>query len=267
MRPFNFLPLAACTAFMTFNSSLPAQAVPAIDLGTAGNFAVLAGTTVTNTGPTTIVGNVGVAPGTAITGFPPGSVASPGGLHANDSTAIQAESDLQTALNQGQALTPGTSLTGQDLGGLTLTPGVYDFTTSAQLTGNLNLNDLGNPNAEIVFQVGTSLTTATGSEVLLNGENGDNVFWVVGTSATLGTGTSFEGNILADTSITLDNGSTIGSGRALAENGAVTLDTNAISVPASEVPELSPSTVAAPLALFGFFGLLLADRRRKAIVG
>ena len=150
-------------------------------------------------------------------------------MHAADAVALQAQNDLTTAYNAAAGLAPTQNLTGQDLGGLTLTPGVYFFSSSAQLTGTLTLNDLGDPNAQFVFQIGSTLTTASNSSVVtINGGSmpGCNVFWQVGSSATLGTGTAFEGHILALTSITLNTGATILDGSALARNGAVTLDTN-----------------------------------------
>ena len=200
-------------------------------LGTAETYGVLAGSTVTNTGPSVIMGNVGVSPGAAVVGFPPGIVVPPGTIHAADANAAQAQIDSTNAYNTLQALPFQVSLTGQDLGGLVLGPSVYNFANSAQLTGILTLNGLGNPAAQFVFQIGTSLTTASNSAVLLiNGANGNNVFWAVGSSATLGTNTVFAGNILALTSITLNTGATITCGRALAQNGAVTLDTNTITL-------------------------------------
>ncbi len=214
-------------------AGLPIQAMAAsIDLGSAGNFAVLAGSTVTNTGNTVITGGgVGVSPGTAITGFPPGTIALPFTMHNGDAVAAQAQSDLTIAYNVAVGLAPTQTLTGQDLGGLTLTPGVYFFSSTAQLTGTLTLNDLGNPNDQFVFQIGSTLTTASNSKVVTIGGSipGSNVFWQVGSSATLGTGTAFEGHILALTSITLTTDATILNGSALARNGAVTLDTNTIS--------------------------------------
>jgi hypothetical protein len=200
-----------------------------ISLGTAQSFGVLGGSTATNTGATTVNGNVGVSPGAAVTGFPPGVVVG-GAIHNNDAVAVQAQNDLTTAYND-IATTPCTvDLTGQDLGGLTLTPGVYCFSTSAQLTGPLVLDALGNPNALFLFKVGSTLTTASGSTVtVINGGNSCNrVFWQVGSSATLGTATSFAGDILALTSITLTTGANT-SGRVLARNGAVTLDTNNVN--------------------------------------
>jgi hypothetical protein len=208
------------------------QAKAAVNLGTAGDFAVLAGSTVTNTGPSVIDGgDVGVSPGSAITGFPPGIVVPPFTMHAADGVALQAQNDLTTAYNAAAGLAPTQNLTGQDLGGMTLLPGVYFFMSSAQLTGTLTLNNLGDPNAEFVFQIGSTLTTASNSSVVtINGGPmpGCNVFWQIGSSATLGTGTAFEGHILALTSITMTTGSTILNGSALARNGAVTLDDNRI---------------------------------------
>lgn len=196
---------------------------------TAGSFGVLAGSTVTNTGSTVINGNVGVSPGTAIIGFPPGLV-NGGVIHAADAVALQAQIDNTNAYNvlAGRPIT--TNLTGQDLGGKTLVAGVYGFNTSAQLTGTLTLNGQGNPNSVFIINVGSTLTTASGSSIsLINGAQGGNVFFRVGSSATLGTSTSFVGDILALTSITLNTSAKIICGDALAQNGAVTLDTNTIT--------------------------------------
>jgi hypothetical protein len=197
-------------------------------LGTADSFAVLAGSTVTNTGATNVFGNLGVDPGLAVTGFPPGLV-SGGTIHAGDAVALQAQNDATGAYITlaGEASTA--DLTGKDLGGMTLTAGVYHFSSSAQLTGALTLDAAGDPNALFVFQIGSTLTTATSSSVLvLNGAEDCNIFWQVGSSATLGTTTAFKGTIIALTSITLDHGATV-SGRALARNAAVTMDDNQIS--------------------------------------
>src|ERR1700722_11177597 len=198
-----------------------------VTLGAAGSFGVLAGSTVTNTGSSVVAGNVGVWPGKAITGFPPGI--SGGKLYAGGAVAQKAQRDLTTAYNVAASMAPTMVLTGHDLGGMTLTPGVYSFSSSAQLTGTLTLNDLGNPNAVFVFQIGSTLTTASGSAVVFTSSLADkNVFWQVGSSATLGTTTAFNGNILALTSITLNNGASIGCGSALAINGAVTMNNNVI---------------------------------------
>ncbi|HYC89475.1 MAG TPA: ice-binding family protein [Thermoanaerobaculia bacterium] len=200
-----------------------------ISLGTAQNFGVLGGSAVTNTGPSTVNGNVGVSPGTSVTGFPPGVVVG-GAIHSNDAVAVQAQNDLTTAYNNIAATPCTVDLTGQNLGGLTLTPGVYCFSSSAQLTGALVLDAQGNPNALFLFKIGSTLTTSSGASVrVINGGNPCNhVFWQVGSSATIGTASSFAGDILALTSITLTTGAST-TGRTLARNGAVTLDTNNVN--------------------------------------
>jgi hypothetical protein len=199
----------------------------AIGLGTAGAFAVLGGSTVTNTGPSIINGDLGVSPGSAVTGFPPGIVN--GTIHAADATAAQAQADLTVAYNNAAGQACDTNLTGQDLGGLTLVAGVYCFDSSAGLTGALTLNGQGQAGARFIFQIGSQLTTASSSSVnLIKGVRPCNVFWQIGSSATLGTATSFVGNIMALTSVTMTTGATL-RGRALAQNGAVTLDTNTIT--------------------------------------
>ena len=203
----------------------------AVALGTAESFAVLGGSTVTNTGPTVVSGNLGVSPGSAVTGFPPGIVVPPGTIHSADAVALQAQSDVVIAYNDLAGRASNFDLTGQDLGGLTLVPGVYTFSSSAQLTGTLTLDAQGNPDAEFIFQIGSTITTASNSSVnVINGADGCNVYWQVGSSATLGTNTAFTGNILALTSITLVTNATIMDGRALARNGAVTMDSNQVSI-------------------------------------
>jgi hypothetical protein len=227
----------------------PGFAQSAPSLGTAQSYAVLGGSTVTNTGPSVINGDLGVSPGSAVTGFPPGIVTN-GALHAADAVALQAQNDLTTAYNNlaGQGCT--TDLTGQNLGGMTLTPGVYCFSTSAQLTGTLTLNALGNANSVFIFKIGSTLTTASNATVsVINGGPACNVFWQIGSSATLGTGTTFAGNILALTSITLNTGARI-SGRALARNGAVTLDTNNVDrFACAGAPATCPTITLAPATL------------------
>lgn len=207
-------------------SEASVQAAPT--LGTAQTFAVMAGSTVTNVGATTLVGDLGVAPGLAITGFPPGLVTG-GTVHAGDATALQAQAGVTTAYNVLAGDACNGDLTGKDLGGLTLTQGVYCFSSSAQLTGTLVLDAQGSAGAVFIFQIGSTLTTASNaSVVVINGGQGCNVFWQVGSSATLGTGTTFTGSILALTSITLNTGVSL-AGRALARNGAVTMHTDHVA--------------------------------------
>ncbi|MFE9067921.1 ice-binding family protein [Streptomyces violaceusniger] len=189
-------------------------------------FAVLAGQTVTNTGPSVVNGDLGVSPGTAVTGFPPGLVN--GTIHSADAAALQAQNDLTVAYDNAAGRTPDASISG-DLGGLTLAPGVYNAASSIGLTGTLTLDAGGNVNAVWVFQVGSTLTTAsTNSVLLINGAAPRNVYWQIGSSATLGTNTTFVGRILALTSITITTGTTI-DGQALARNGSVTMDNNTIT--------------------------------------
>jgi hypothetical protein len=198
-------------------------------LGTAANFAVLGGSAVTNTGATVVTGDLGVSPGTSISGFPPGSVT--GTMHSADPAATAAQADIGTALGVAAGEPCDTNLTGQNLGGLTLTPGVYCFDSSAQLTGVLKLDALGSPTAKWLFQVTSSLTTASNAAVVLvNGASncGNNINWQIGSSATVGSGTMFLGNILALTSITLATGAN-STGSLYAHTGAVTMDTNKVS--------------------------------------
>lgn len=219
--------MTAAMILSTLVISPAAAAEARVGLGTASAFAVLAGSAVTNTGPSMITGDLGVSPGSAVSGFPPGQVL--GTIHADDATAAQAQSDLTIAYNDAAGRACDVDLTGQDLGGMTLTSGTYCFSSSAQLTGPLTLDAEGDPNAVFIFQIGSTLTTASASSVLLiNGAQSCNVYWQVGSSATLGSATTFVGNILALTSITLVTGASI-DGRALARNGAVTLDTNDIT--------------------------------------
>ncbi len=205
-----------------------AQAATAPSLGTTQSFAVLAGSTVTNTGSTVVTGNLGVWPGAAATGFPPGLVAG-GTIESATAVALQAQSDTTTAYDALEGESCDQDLTGQDLGGLTLTAGTYCFSSSAQLTGTLTLDAEGDPAAVFIFQIGSTLTTASKSEVaMINGGNLCNAYWQVGSSATLGTSTKFIGSILALESITLTTGASV-LGRALARNAAVTMDTNTVS--------------------------------------
>lgn len=238
-----------------------------VNLGTAGTFAVLAGQTVTNTGATIVDGNVGVAPGSAITGVPPAVVVPPSTQYAGDAVALPAQNDLTTGYNfaAGEACPALNNLTGTDLGGLTLLPGVYCFTSGAGLTGTLTLNDEGDSNSVFVFQIGDTLITQSASSVVfINGSQGD-VYWQVGSSATLGSTTSFEGNILAHDSISLDTGATISCGSALAETGGVTMETNQISVGCGTEgsPSPTPEVSTAPMLLIGAPALLWLRKSRS----
>ena len=244
---------------------LPATALAATDpgLGTAGSFAVLGGTTVTNTGPSWITGQLGVAPGSAVTGFPPGTS---GPQHLGDSVATTAQTNLTAAYTNAAAQPcPGTNnFTGSNLGGKNLVPGVYCQTTAPTLTGTLTLNGSG----IYIFQIGSTLVTASGaSVVLLGGAQPCQIFWVVGSSATIATSTTFVGNIMALTSIAMQTGATL-NGRALARNGAVTLDTNRIiqsggcgfaaaAFVAPPIGNILPASLGVPFELRGQFPWLL----------
>lgn len=264
----------------------PATALAATDpgLGTAGNFAVLAGTTVTNTGPTWITGQLGVSPGAAVTGFPPGTS---GVQHKADAVALTAKTNLTAAYTNAaaQPCPGGNNFTGVNLGGKTLVPGVYCQTTAPSLVGTLTLNGSG----IYIFQIGSTLITGTGARIhLIGGAQPCQIFWVVGSSATIAVSSTFVGNIMALTSIAMQTGATL-NGRALARNGAVTLDTNRIIQPSGcgyPVPtyvappanNILPATLGVPFELRGSFpwmlvigagaglgaaALIVASRRRR----
>lgn len=238
----------------------------AINLGTADGFAVLAGSGITITGPTTITGDIGTYPTPAITGI--GNLTLTGTNHGNDSVTQIAKTDLVNAYNDAAGRSYDISYSGGfDLVGLTLSSGVYNTPSSLFLSGTLTLDAQGDPDAVWIFQAGSTLITASASDVnLINGAMACNVFWQVGSSATLGTNSDFSGTILALTSISLTTGATV-DGRTLARNGAVTMDTNYFAVPdcsidggTAPVPEpstwLSMGTLAAAAALY-------ARRKRK----
>lgn len=227
----------------------PLGAATAPPMGTAADFVVLGGSTVTNTGSSVLTGDLGVWPGLAISGFPPGTVN--GTTHAGDAVALQAQSDLVTAYNDLAGQACDLDLTNQDLGGMTLPPGAYCFDAAAELTGTLTLDALGDPNAVFVFQIGSTLTTASNAVVdVINGGSDCNVYWQVGSSATLGTGTSFAGNILALTSITTNTSAGV-SGQLLARNGAVTLDTLTASLCAAVCPAITVDPPTLPSGELG----------------
>lgn len=234
--------IAGALALITSALLATGAQAQAVGLGTADTFAVLAGSTVTNTGPSVVGGNVGVNPGSAIVGFPPGTVVG-GTFHANDAVALQAQNDLTTAYNDA-AGRASTAAIPADLVGLTLPAGVYSRASSLSLSGTLTLDAQGDPNAVFIFQAGSTLTTASASRVaLVNGAQACNVFWQVGSSATLGTDTTFVGSILALTSATVQTRTTV-AGRVLARNGQVSLDTNTITRPTcntASTPTPAPS--------------------------
>jgi len=238
------LGLVAVTGLLLLAASLStsptASAADApVGLGTAETYAVLGGQAVTNTGPSNLFGDVGVSPGTAITGFPPGIAL--GVMHAGDAEAAGAQSDLTIAYNDAAGRAATANIAG-DLGGLTLTPGVYTTASSIGLTGTLTLDAQGDPAAVFIFQVGSALTTASASSVsMINGAQPCNVFWQIGSSATLGTNTDFIGTILALTSISVTTGTTV-EGRALARNGQVSLDTNVFTEPRCDTTPTTTTT-------------------------
>ena len=203
------------------------SAVAPVPLGTAANFAVLAGSTITNTGPTTITGDLGLSPGTSVTGFPPGQVI--GAQHIANAVAAQAKNHLAIAYDNAAAR-PVTATIPVELGGTTRTAGVYASPAGTfGITGTLTLDAQGDPDAVFIFKAASTLITASASKVeLVNGAQADNVIWLVGSSATLGTYSILRGTILALASITVTTGVTV-YGRTLARNAAVTLDTNTIT--------------------------------------
>jgi type VI secretion system secreted protein VgrG len=271
--------LLCCLTTSMLIGTVPASA--AIELQDVANFAVLGASTVTNTGATTIVGDIGLSPGTAITGY--GSMTHMGTLHIADATAALAQVQAVTVAATLAGLPFVTDLTGQDLGSVgTLTPGVYRFASSAQLTGNLVLDFAGNAASAFVFQIGSTLTTASASNVtVLNGGAGSGIFWNVGSAATLGTGSTLAGNIFATSSATLNTGASILCGRVVALNGAVTLDGNMISNNCSGAGALGsgrsdfgsygfagavPEPSAWAMLIIGFGATGAAMRRRQPVV-
>jgi hypothetical protein len=223
----------ALAAPFTWSFTTSAQACqPMVNLGSAANFGILASATVTNTGPTVITGeNLGLSPGTSVTGFPPGVIVTPAKQDVTDPTAAQAQLDATIAYNYEAGLQNAAALP-NELSGLTFMPGLYKNATAVTLTtGNVTLDAQGNSNAVFIFQIGSSLVTFGGTQIILaNGAQAANVYWQVGSSATLGTNSFFKGTIIAFSSITLNTGANL-VGRALALNAAVTMDTDIVNAP------------------------------------
>lgn len=240
-RPMKTPPLLTFAGLALACLQLSAHAQTIVDFGTAATFAVLGASTVTNTGLTVVTGHLGTSPGTAITGFGPGVVH--GTIYSAGAVALQAQADALTAYSslasQTATTTTGAAAT---FANTTLSSGVYQAPTSLGLSGTLTLDGGGNPNATFVFQTGSTLISTSGSQVvLINGARAANVYWQVGSSATLGTYTSIVGSLFAHDSVTANTGASV-TGRLIALNAAVTLDSNTISLPASAIPE--PATTA-----------------------
>jgi ice-binding like protein len=245
---------AALFLYATFSVCLKAQ-LP-VPLGSAANFGVLAGSAVTNTGATVVSGSLGVSPGTSVSGFPPGVVN--GVIHAGDATAAQGQVDLTTAYTNAAGRPPGTVVAG-DIGGQTLTPGVYTSSSTLGITGNLTLTGAG----VYIFQIASGLTTASGSQVILaGGATADNIFWQVGSSATLGTTSILYGDILAQASITENTGAVL-HGRALARTGAVTLQGNTDLNPDGPGPGVAPAPSSLILVGTGLACVALYQGRKR----
>jgi hypothetical protein len=264
-RRLRFAALALLAGSACGATPIAAQAATPVNLATAQSFVVLAGATVTNTGPSVLNGDLGVAPGTALVGFGLPAVVN-GATHAADAVAAQAQLDLTTAYNvaAGEAVAPANDLTGTDLGNRVLKAGAYRFTSSAQLTGPLTLDAEGDPAAQFVFEIASSLTTASASSVvLLNGANPCNVYWQVGSSATLGTTTAFQGNLMALASISLNNGASV-IGRVLARNGQVSLINNVLDSSRCAASSPSPSASSTAAAAAAAAASLVAKQASQA---
>src|ERR1043166_4796266 len=238
---FNLLGLIAVMAVVLFSRQDATAGQAPVPLASASTFGVLAASTVTSTGDTTVNGDLGLSPGTAVTG----SMRVSGAIHAGDPTAAQAQSDLTTAYNDAAGRTVGAITVAGNLGGLTLAPGLYKSTSSLEISsGDLTLDAQGDANAVFIFQMGSTFITTVGRQVILSGgARAANIYWQVGSSATLGTISVVKGNILALASITLQTGATL-EGRALARTGAVTLDSNTVGlgVPTDTIPPTVSST-------------------------
>jgi len=232
--------VAALGLLVALPGSAQAAAIP-VPLGTADSFVVLAGTTITNTGATTVNGDMGLTPGTSVTGMPP--LVLNGASHVADTVALAAQADLKTAFDNAAGQTPAAAIP-SELGGTKLASGIYSSGVFT-ITNTVTLDAGNDPNAIFVFQSAATLNAAAGSHVaLINGASPCNVFWLVRSSATLNTTADFSGNVLALTDISLFTGATV-QGRLLARNGAVTLDANTITKPTCQVTPTPTPTVTA----------------------
>ncbi|HWX22136.1 MAG TPA: ice-binding family protein [Candidatus Binatia bacterium] len=229
MKPNPIAPiLTSFLVALAIPHRLATAAEAPVALGSAANFGVLAGSTVTSVGNTIVNSDLGLWPGTSVSGFPPGKVT--GTMHITDPAAQAAQGDLTIAYNDAAARSTAPVSVANNIGGQTLAPGLYRSSSSLAISsGDLTLDGQGNPNAVFIFQIASTLVTTSGRQVILiGGAQSANVFWQVGSSATIGTTSGMKGNILALTSISIQTGATL-DGRALAQNGAVTLDNNAIT--------------------------------------
>ncbi len=240
MKTFHHQGAVSRLVWLLLAVHVPSAALAAeapVDLGSAGGFVALAGTTLTNVSSsgTIIIGDIGVSPGTAISGFPPGIVI--GTIHAGGPVAAQAQADLTIAYDDAAGRTTAPVTVAGNLGGMTLAPGLYKSTSSLEITsGDLTLDAQGDPDAVFIFQMESTLTTTSGRQMILaGGAQASNIFWQVGSSATFGSTSVVKGTIMAAISITLNTGASL-EGRALARSGAVTLDSIAGTTPRPTIP-------------------------------